>query len=440
MGPTMAPPEDVLVGGRPGSPPVDDPETTIQMARDKPCPLSNVEIGPTAVPSVRTIAEGETVVVGTAGDADIRVFDRAVSAHHCALAVRGGELTVRDLGSKNGILVGGASVESARLGAGSTFVLGRVVASCVDGSRLVGSSDRPVAPLPGVIGSSLAMQRVVREVRRVADLKGPVLLRGETGSGKDVIARAMHGLGIRRSRPFVPLNVGTLPRELADAELFGHERGAYTGAHGSRDGAFVQAHGGTLFLDEIAELALDLQVKLLRVLEDGEVRPIGGRARRTVDVRIVSATWAPLHRRVAEGSFRQDLFQRLAVFVIDVPALRDRRTDIPLLAAKFLDEIAPEVGARELGSGALAKLAAYGWPGNIRELRNVLYRAALASSGIRISAADVSESLDVATSPLRADVSPEQARAAIASHGGNVSAAARQLGVARSTFRDLVSR
>src|SRR5205823_5078262 len=157
-----------------------------------------------------------------------------------------------------------------------------------------------------------------------------VLLRGETGSGKDVLARAIHGLGVRRARPFVPLNMGTLPRELADAELFGHERGAYTGAHGAREGAFAQAHGGSLFLDEIAEPALDLQVKLLRVLEDGEVRPIGGRARR-VDVRIVSATWAPLHRRVAEGLFRQDLYQRLAVFVIDVPPLRDRRTDIPTL-------------------------------------------------------------------------------------------------------------
>jgi DNA-binding NtrC family response regulator len=309
--------------------------------------------------------------------------------------------------------------------------------SCAPGVRP--AADVDVAPLPGIVGTSLAMRRVAREVRRVADLKGPVLLRGETGSGKDVLARAIHGLGIRRARPFVPLNVGTLPRELADAELFGHERGAYTGAHGSREGAFVQAHGGTLFLDEIAELSLDLQVKLLRVLEDGEVRPIGGRARRTVDVRVVSATWAPLHRRVAEGLFRQDLYQRLAVFVIDVPPLRERRADLPALAARFLDDFATEVGPRELTSGALAKLAGYGWPGNVRELRNVLYRAA-ASSGSRIGGGDIAASLDISSTPERVPLSPEQARAAVATHGGNVSAAARQLGVARSTLRDLLER
>jgi transcriptional regulator with AAA-type ATPase domain len=413
--------------------------TTLEMAGEKPCATWNVEGGASAAAPVRTVGEGETVVVGSGEDAGIRVFDAAVSARHCALTVNQGELVLRDLGSKNGTFVGGARVESARLGPGATFVLGRVVMTCAPGARTPFAADAGVPPLPGVVGTSLAMRRVAREVRRLVDLKGPVLLRGETGSGKDVLARAMHGLGIRRARPFVPLNVGTLPRELADAELFGHERGAYTGAHGSREGAFVQAHGGTLFLDEIAELSLDLQVKLLRVLEDGEVRPIGGRARRTVDVRVVSATWAPLHRRVAEGSFRQDLYQRLAVFVVDVPPLRERRADIPALAARFLEDFAAELGPRELGSGALARLASYGWPGNVRELRNVLYRAA-ASSGPRIGGGDIAASLEIASSPERSSVSPEQARAAVASHGGNVSAAARQLGVARSTFRDLLDR
>jgi DNA-binding NtrC family response regulator len=410
--------------------------TTLEMACDTPSASWNVEGSAASTPTVRTVAEGETIVIGSGAEANVRVFDQAVSARHCALTVQGGELRIRDLGSKNGIFVGGARVENARLGPGSSFVLGRVVVSCAPGHR--SSVEGDVAPLPGVVGGSLAMRRVAREVRRLADLKGPVLLRGETGSGKDVLARAIHGIGLRRARPFIPLNVGTLPRELADAELFGHERGAYTGAHGSREGAFVQAHGGTLFLDEIAELSLDLQVKLLRVLEDGEVRPIGGRARR-VDVRVVSATWAPLHRRVAEGLFRQDLYQRLAVFVVDVPPLRDRRADIPALAARFLDGFATEVGPRELTSGALAKLASYGWPGNVRELRNVLYRAA-ASSGSRIGGGDIASSLEISSTPDRVPLSPEQARAAVATHGGNVTAAARQLGVARSTFRDLLER
>src|SRR5260221_9601952 len=255
------------------------------MAPAKPCAVWNIDGGAASAPAVRTVGEGETVVLGSGRDVDIRVFDQAVSARHCALAVEGGVLSVRDLGSKNGVFVGGARIESARLGPGSSFVVGRVVMSCLESARLaVGDAD--VAPIPGVIGASFAIRRVVPEARRLADLKGPVLLRGETGSGKDVLARAIHGLGTRRARPFVPLNVGTLPRELADAELFGHERGAFTRAHGPREAAFVQAHGGTLFLDEIAELALDLQVKLLRVLEDGEVRPIGGRARRPGRVRL----------------------------------------------------------------------------------------------------------------------------------------------------------
>ena len=143
-------------------------------------------------------------------------------------------------------------------------MVGRFVVTCSQSSRLALAEDTETPALPGIIGTSLAMRRVIREIVRLADLRGPVLFRGETGSGKDVLARAMHALGSRRSRPFVPLNVGTLPRELADAELFGHERGAYTGAHASREGAFVEAHRGTLFLDEIAELPPDLQVKLLR--------------------------------------------------------------------------------------------------------------------------------------------------------------------------------
>jgi DNA-binding NtrC family response regulator len=231
------------------------------------------------------------------------------------------------------------------------------------------------------------------------------------------------------------LNVGTLPRELADAELFGYERGAFTGAHVAREGAFVEAHGGTLFLDEIAELPLDMQVKLLRVLEDGEVRPLGAKARRKVDVRVVSATWAPLLRRVAEGTFRQDLYQRLAVFVVEVPPLRERRSDIPALVSCFLNELRSEVGEKEVSSAALSRLAAYGWPGNVRELRNVLYRAAVRVSGHLVRANDIAESLSVLRSPCRMVMSGGDARALVENHGGNVSAAARQIGIARSTLR-----
>jgi DNA-binding NtrC family response regulator len=413
--------------------------STVEMAGEKPSTSWLVDGGSSVAPAFRVVSEGETIVVGTGREADVRVFDGAVSARHCELSVREGQLTVRDLSSKNGVFVGGARVEQALLGAGASFVVGRSVLVCAHSSRIP-VAEPDVAPLPGVVGASFAMRRLVREVRRLVDLKGPVLLRGETGVGKDVIARAMHTLGNRRARPFVALNVSTLPRDLADAELFGHERGAYTGAHGSREGAFAQAHGGTLFLDEIAELPFEQQVKLLRVLEDGEVRPLGGRGRKIVDVRVISATWAPLHRRVAEGLFRQDLYQRLAVFVIDVPSLRERRTDLPALANHFLRSLAEEVGQRELSSGALAKLAGYAWPGNVRELRNVLYRAALAAEGRVIGGGEIAQSLDVTSGSQKLAVSSEQARAVVTSHAGNVSAAARQLGVARSTLRDLLER
>ncbi|HEX9297067.1 MAG TPA: sigma 54-interacting transcriptional regulator [Polyangiaceae bacterium] len=412
---------------------------TIEIAREKPSAVWSLEGGIACQPQVRSVREGEALVFGSAPGADIRIFDRAVSGRHCTVSVESGQIVIQDLASKNGVFVGGARIDRARLGPGASFVVGRVVVNCSPAqARVVDDGEAP--PLPGVVGTSLAMRGVVREIRRLATVKGPVLLRGETGTGKDVLARALHAAGPRRLRAFIPLNVGTLPRELADAELFGHERGAYTGAHGAREGAFVQAHGGTLFLDEVAELPADLQVKLLRVLEDGEVRPLGGRSRRTVDVRVISATWAPLHRRVAEGLFRQDLYQRLAVFVVDVPPLRERRTDLPVLVARFLGDLASEIGPRELSAGALAKLAAYGWPGNVRELRNVLYRAALRSPGPLVGSREIAESLEMATAPQKPSVSPDQARAVVESHGGNVSAAARHIGVARSTLRDLLQR
>jgi DNA-binding NtrC family response regulator len=418
----------------------DEPASTLEVGGgERSSPVWQVE-GASCLPFARCLGEGERLVIGSDTSTDLRVFDRSVSGRHCALLVREGALVVEDLGSKNGVFVGGARVDRAYLGPGAAFVVGRVVMSCRPAPRLATGTDDAPCSLPGVVGESVAMRRVVREALRVAAVKGSVLLRGETGSGKDILARAVHAMGPRRSRPFVPLNVGTLPRELADSELFGHERGAFTGAHAARAGAFVEAHGGTLFLDEIAELPPDLQVKLLRVLEDGEVRPIGSRGVRRVDVRVISATWAPLHRRVAEGAFRQDLYQRLAVFVIDVPPLRERRTDIPLLAARFLSDLEPEVGPRELSPSALARLASYGWPGNVRELRNVLYRAALVASDKTIRGQDIADSLDAAGSPHRLTISPDQARAVVVGHGGNVSAAARQLGVARSTFRGLLHR
>jgi DNA-binding NtrC family response regulator len=398
-----------------------------------------IEAGARASPPSRLVEEGTAAVVGADESCGIRLFDRTVSHRHCRVAAQGGLLVVDDLGSRNGTFVGGARVQRAELLPGANMVVGRVVIACRNAPGVT-ARDLEIEPpsLPGVIGTSGVMRDLAREVGRLSTVRAPVLLQGETGSGKDVIARALHAMGPRKRRPFVALNVGTLPRELADTELFGHERGAFTGAHVAREGAFVEADGGTLFLDEVADLTPDLQVKLLRVLEDGEVRPVGGRARRRVDVRVVSACWAPLERRVAEGSFRQDLYQRLAVCVVEVPPLRDRGSDLPELARHLLESIRDEIGPCDIAPAALAKLAAHSFPGNVRELKNVLYRAALRCADGLIGPDDLAPCLAYPTSAATHSIAltREQARALVATLGGNVSAAARQARVARSTFRD----
>ena len=232
--------------------PVDqgDSSSTLQIEGERPSPVWTIE-GASCLPFVRSIADGEKVIVGSDAQADLRVFDRSVSGRHCAIRVECGRVEVEDLGSKNGVFVGGARVERAYLGPGAAFVIGRVVLSCRPSTKH-GPLDEDRQPLlaPRRDRHSLAMRRVMREAMRFASVKGPVLLRGETGTGKDILARAIHAAGVRQKRPFVPLNVGTLPRELADSELFGHERGAYTGAHTAREGAFLEANGGSLFLDE----------------------------------------------------------------------------------------------------------------------------------------------------------------------------------------------
>jgi DNA-binding NtrC family response regulator len=290
--------------------------------------------------------------------------------------------------------------------------------------------DCPSDPLPGVVGSSAPMLRVARLVRRHAKSRVPILLQGESGTGKDMVARAIHELG-RQAGPYVPLNMAALPESLADAELFGHRRGAFTGAVSSRIGAFEQAHEGTLFLDEIAELPLSIQVKLLRVVEDGMVRAVGASQALRVAVRVVSASWAELAERVNEGRFRADLYHRLATVVVELPPLRERRSDIAQLSHSLLRRMQGDVGERTLSSAALSRLVAQSWPGNVRELGAVLYRAA-ASAEYEIAARHVDEASRASPFARRPS---EDAHALLSLSDGNVSRAARAAGVPRSTFR-----
>ena len=235
-----------------------------------------------------------------------------------------------------------------------------------------------------MITHSPAMDRVIRLGQKAAASNIPILIEGESGVGKELVARAIQGTGDRRSKPFVTVNCGAIPDNLVESILFGHEKGSFTGASEKHTGKFVEAHSGTLFLDEIGDLPLDVQVKLLRAVQDGEVDPVGGRSTVRVDIRLISATHRNLLQQVKDGKFREDLFYRLNVYPIFVPPLRDRRDDIPYLVEHFMEKVAPADTRHRLAgisAGALAMLRAYDWPGNIRQLENAVFRASVLCDG-----------------------------------------------------------
>jgi DNA-binding NtrC family response regulator len=235
----------------------------------------------------------------------------------------------------------------------------------------------PTLPLPEMVGESQGMLELARLIRLVAPRSSTVLIEGETGTGKELVARAVHQLSTRASKPFVVLNCAAIPESLLEAELFGHTRGAFTGAVQSRTGRIESAHGGTLFLDEIGEMPLSLQAKILRFLESGELQRVGNNEVLQVDVRVIVATHQPLQQRVAEHAFRLDLYHRLAVFPVALPALRERMEDVLPLAAHLLGKLGEEMPVKRLSDGAAARLMEHNWPGNVRELAHVLERATI---------------------------------------------------------------
>jgi DNA-binding NtrC family response regulator len=380
----------------------------------------------------------DRAVVGTSPEADITVRDATVSARHCALSILGGGVAIEDLGSKNGTYVGTARVQEAWGQAGTVIAVGRSTLVILPGEDFADTPPGP--PLESVAGTSIAMRRLADQVRRLARHALPVLISGESGTGKELIARALHAEGPRRSRPFVALNVTAVPRELVESELFGHERGAFTGAHVRREGAFSDAEGGTLFLDEIGDLPLDAQPKILRALDGCEVRRVGGGGGgKRADVRVVVATHARLEEKVTHGEFRRDLFHRLECLVVTVPPLRERRGDIGVIGRALLRQLEADVGERVLTPGALARLAAHDWPGNVRELRNVLCRAADALTGsTRIDADDVDRALRRDGPSILKRVTPQRAQELMRETAGNLSAAARAAGLPRTSFRKLL--
>jgi DNA-binding NtrC family response regulator len=303
----------------------------------------------------------------------------------------------------------------------------------------------------GLVGRSAGMLGVYKQIALACSSDAPVLVTGETGTGKELVARAIHRHGSRSSRPFVPVNCGALPEGLLESELFGHLRGAFTGAVADKKGLFEEARGGTIFLDEIGEMSTALQVRLLRVLESGEVRPVGASRAMSVDLRVIAATHRDLERAVRDGLFRQDLLYRLHVFAVHVPPLRERRADVPLLAAHFLAAFrAKGRGAATLSAAALAALAGHDWPGNVRELENTLERLV---AEVRSGTIDVSDLPPVFKEPPAPFEEPlftglpsleemekRYLRHVLAEVKGNRSRAAEVLGIDRRTLYRMAER
>ncbi|HEY6909941.1 MAG TPA: sigma 54-interacting transcriptional regulator [Myxococcales bacterium] len=383
------------------------------------------------------------VCVGSNEANQVVLDDRHVSAFHCRLYPQQGRWLLTDLGSTNGTFLDGARIAEAELDAGARIRIGS------QELRVERPPARAAAPMPGLLARDPALGPALELLRRAAPSSLPVMILGESGTGKEVAARAVHELSQRRPGPFVPVNCGAISRELAEAELFGHEKGSFTGAITSAPGAFGAADGGTLFLDEIADLPAPLQVKLLRALEAGEVKPVGAARPRTIDVRVISATHQDLRGRVREGAFREDLFYRLRGVTVELPPLRARPADILPLAEHFLP---PQ---RMLAADARARLLSYRWPGNVRELRHVVQLAALLSESQVIRAHALQ--FDEAAEPWQprvcegeAPALPQSAvdlrgrslgeleemaiRSAMARHGGNRRAVSQELGIARSSL------
>jgi two-component system NtrC family response regulator len=303
-------------------------------------------------------------------------------------------------------------------------------------------------PSADIIGQSAVMRRIFDTIRRVARTDVTVLISGESGTGKELVARAIHANSPRRKNPFVAINCGAIPENLVESELFGHEKGSFTGAHAQRKGRLETADGGTVFLDEVAELSGPIQVKLLRILQDRQLERVGGRELIPLDVRVLAATNRDIKRATHEGKFREDLYYRLAVVNIEIPPLRERIEDMRALATTFLERFSAEykVRARKFSPDALAAMQGYSWPGNVRELENRIKRAVIMADGRNIAAADLELAGEIGRQPTvslkaaRNEVEKRILVEALQRHQGNISRAAKAVQLSRPAFHELLAK
>jgi DNA-binding NtrC family response regulator len=456
------------------------------MARDDAalCTLTNFDQGRSLrLPSIQVLVtlpdrsvlvaalELRPLVVGTSGDCDLTVADPRISRRHCELRITERGVVLRDLGSKNGTLVRGVSIVEVLLPPSVPVSLG--------GSELVLLPPGAPTVLPlsqstrfgEAIGHSLAMRALFAKLERAAPTDETILLLGASGTGKEVLARAIHASSLRHQGPFVVVDCGAIAPNLVEAELFGHARGAFTGAVAPAPGLLELANGGTLFIDEVGELPLDLQPKLLRALESRQIRRVGASDFKDFNARIIAATHRNVRAEIAGGAFREDLYYRLAVVELHVPALRERKDDIPPLVEGFLAARDPPRTLADMPPSMLALLQAHDWPGNVRELRNTVARMVLfpelvgelidsrapspggVAAGTAGAAPRSAEELEEARLGRLLEMKLPAAREAVLEQldrsyvaiklrrfGGNVSRAAEAMGISRQLVHRLIDR
>ena len=397
------------------------------------------------------------VVLGTERSCDVVLTDEFVSRRHCSVSPAAGGFQITDLGSRNGTRIDGVSVSKVVAPPGVAIRLGKTLVQLLPADEVLDIPPSDKDRFGGLYGGSQAMRSVFAVLERASKSSAPVLFLGESGTGKELMARGVHDSSPRKDGPFVVFDCGASTETLIESDLFGHTKGAFTGAQSDRQGAFAAAHGGTLFLDEIGDLPIALQPKLLRMLEAGEVQRLGSNKSERFDVRIVAATHRDVFGEVSRGGFRGDLYYRLAVVEVHVPPLRQRPDDLPALIAMFLERAGAPQLAKQVGGTALERLQRYHWPGNVRELRNVITRAvALAGPD------DDFQSLPFLLRPTAAAPEAQTVRAdrpfheakdevvarfereyltdLVARAGGNLSQAARTAGLERKFLYKLLER
>ena len=387
--------------------------------------------------------------IGTSAVCELCSVDPRISRVHAELRLEPAGIVFRDLGSKNGSSFGGLRVREAELLPDTVLELGGSTLRLVTCAAPRELPLHPGASFGGALGVSLVMRHLFWVLARAAASDISILLWGESGTGKEVLARAIHDASPRAGGPFAVFDCGAVTPGLVESQLFGHEKGAFTGATSARVGLLESAAGGTLFLDELGELSLELQTRLLRAVETKRFTPVGAAASRASDVRIVSATHRDLHARIGAGQFRRDLFYRLAAVEASIPPLRDRREDLPLLVESFLAAQTPSASLAEFPTDLLALLTAHSWPGNVRELMNTLTRLRLMPelAAEAIAPPRQSEGAPLAQLPL-AEAREKALRdferwylsTKLAEYGGKVAGAAEAMGVSRQLVYRLLAR